>query len=187
MATNTNTPDQHRAEARAHFQNADDSFERCDTDGALTQWASTACGYKALAEAELAEAGGRAEFLALFRQTDDGWELLDAKLRSGRYGLYWSLPGGGFLNHPKRQATLRKKGYQVGLVRRPAGVDQHFSCVGAAPTTYYYPTGGIDEAEIITDGSDTTSTTHVLNWTGGDHRPAEINAEVGRFAPGYIN
>ncbi len=55
-----------RAQAAAHEQEAADSFERCDTDGFVSQWASGLNAQKARIQATIVENGGKAEFLGLF-------------------------------------------------------------------------------------------------------------------------
>ncbi len=144
-----------RQEAARHEQEAHDSFDRCDTDGALSQWAHGASAIRLRAEAELAENDGRAVFTALF--TTSG-ELTEAKLISGRWGMFWKLPDGDTMNLPLRQATLRRKGYQAGWVSRPAKVDIHAPFAGAAVTAYNYPVGDWSEAVVVDDGSTWTHT-----------------------------
>ncbi len=58
----TKTADEYRAEATGHNRTAAESFERCDTDGFLSQWASGVNEQRANALARLAENGGRAYF-----------------------------------------------------------------------------------------------------------------------------
>ena len=55
-----------RAEASEHDQKAFDSFERCDTDGFLSQWAHGFLAQEARAKADLLEAGGVSEFEGLY-------------------------------------------------------------------------------------------------------------------------
>jgi len=64
------TAEAFRAEEARHLQEAADSFERCDTDGFLSQWAHGMLAELAGAKASLAEAGGMAKFPALFRRSD---------------------------------------------------------------------------------------------------------------------
>jgi hypothetical protein len=47
-----------RQQATKHAQDAIDSFDRCDTDGFLSQWASGVMSQKKSLEADLLEAGG---------------------------------------------------------------------------------------------------------------------------------
>ncbi len=80
-----------RAEAKAHADEARASFERCDTDGFLSQWASDLNAQLARRKAEILESGGVAEFPGLFNEAG---ERIRAKLIDGRYGLCWALCDG---------------------------------------------------------------------------------------------
>lgn len=122
----THTPDQLRDMARQKYQDAVDSFERCDTDGALSQWASGLAGDRLHKEADIAENGGLWEFPALF---DTEGNLVPAKLIEGKYGMCWMLldsdgdATGEFIGaFPARRSTMFKKGYLEGTVKRPARV-----------------------------------------------------------------
>lgn len=119
-----------RSKAAAHEQEAIDSFDRCDTDGFVSQWASGVCASEARLAATIVDNGGRDYFPALF--TLDGefvpakaitfqskfsygeerrWMVLDANGRStGTFLPYW----------PKRRSTLAKRGYVEGWVVRYA-------------------------------------------------------------------
>jgi hypothetical protein len=124
--TSTTTPAELRAEAARHDQAAADSFERCDTDGFMSQWASGLTASKLRLEASIQEKGGKHEFPALF---DLDGELVAAKLIDGKYGPVWGILAsddphsnivawvGAF---PKRESTLTKKGYREGEVFAPA-------------------------------------------------------------------
>lgn len=54
-----------RAQAKKDRQDAHDSFERCDTDGFLSQWASQVMASQREREANLADRGGLGIFPAL--------------------------------------------------------------------------------------------------------------------------
>lgn len=61
-----------RASAAKHEQDAADSFDRCDTDGFVSQWASGLNAQKDRIQASIVEAGGTAEFVGLFdRETGE--------------------------------------------------------------------------------------------------------------------
>lgn len=75
-----------RADAARHDQEAYDSFERSDTDGFVSQWASGVSGKKARLQAEIDEAGGMAEFPALL---DAEGNRVQAKLIDSRHGPVW--------------------------------------------------------------------------------------------------
>jgi hypothetical protein len=83
------TAEQLRQEAVACRQEARDSFERCDTDGFLSQWASGMTAQLADQKAEIAEAGGVAWF-ARWVLTRDGQEV-DARVVETRYGTKWRI------------------------------------------------------------------------------------------------
>ena len=109
-----------RAEASQHEQDAADSFERCDTDGFLSQWASGLNAAEKRLQAEIVENGGRADVPALF---DLDGNLIPAKLIDTRFGTSWgifssweSLNGSGDVVRwvkafPARRSTL--VGYDV--------------------------------------------------------------------------
>jgi hypothetical protein len=76
-------------EAKRHDQEARDSFERCDTDGFVSQWAHGLTAQKARLQAEIDENGGVYPFEVLIDA--DGHRKVDAKLIDGRYGACWLL------------------------------------------------------------------------------------------------
>ena len=127
--TETQTPETLRAEAAAAEQAAHDSFERCDTDGFLTQWAHGLTAREKRAQARIAENGGKAEFPALF--TLDGTPV-PARLVTTRYGTKFAVfataadaaahgaPVVAWINPFVKPATLAKKGYVVQQVLAPA-------------------------------------------------------------------
>jgi len=125
--TTTTTAAELRATAAAHAQDAADSFERCGTDGALSQWASDLSAQKARLDARIVDDGGTATFPALF--TTDG-DFVPARPFDGPYGTRWMLLDlngvrtGKYLSYfPKRRTTLGDKGYAEGYVLRPARAD----------------------------------------------------------------
>ena len=77
-----------RTEAAQHEQDAADSFERCDTDGFMSQWASGCNAAKKRLQADIEDNGGRAEVPALF---DLNGNLIPAKLIDARYGTTWGI------------------------------------------------------------------------------------------------
>lgn len=116
-----------RSEAADLRQEARDSFERCDTDGFLSQWASGLGAYRKEAEAELIERGGVSEFLTLF-DLDGNW--VPCRMVEGRYGKSWMILDadgkrtGEFVPYlPKRRDTLAKRGYVEGRAMFPARID----------------------------------------------------------------
>lgn len=121
---------QYRAEARGNDQAAYDSFERCDTDGFLSQWAHGQMATRYLRAAQILENGGCAEFIALF---DLEGNLVPAKYMETKFGWAWALLEVsedesiqrivGWFNESraKNEETARrnnaKKGYRLGRVR----------------------------------------------------------------------
>lgn len=113
-----------REKAAQHTQDANESWERSDTDGFLSQWASGINAQLANAQARIVDNGGVAQFPALF--TVDG-EFVPARPIESKYGTRWMVldtagkATGEFLPYfPKRRDTLAKRGYVEGFVTRPA-------------------------------------------------------------------
>lgn len=109
----------HEQKAQEHRDEARASFERCDTDGFLSQWAH---GINARLHDRLAQIerdGGVAEFPALF---DLEGNRVRAKLIDGRWGQCWAIcdDQGDFTGEfvsafPKRASTMERKGYREGV------------------------------------------------------------------------
>jgi len=157
---NTYTPDELRAKARQKERDALESFDRCDTDGFISQWSSGLSAERLYREAQLLEDGGLAEFPALF---DLDGNYVPARLIDGRYGECWAIldEAGDFTGEfitafPARRATIVKKGYLEGRVKRPARV-KVASGKGGMATAYVtvYPTDSpLDPpVEIVTADS----------------------------------
>lgn len=120
------TAAEYLSKANQHEQDAIDSFDRCDTDGFVSQWASGVMAAEARLNAHLANQDGKSEFPALF---DLAGNLIAAKLVTTRYGECWGILStddpssritkfvGAF---PKRVTTMTRKGYYEGTVRCPA-------------------------------------------------------------------
>ncbi len=104
-------------------------FERSDTDGFVSQWATDITARQERAEADLVEAGGVAEFEALF---DLDGNPVPAKKIDAKYGPCWAILDGWdwdhsaytgeFVSCAKQQSTYERKGYRVGKVMAPAKV-----------------------------------------------------------------
>ena len=170
MATPDNmTAAQHTAAAHQADQEAQDSFDRCDTDGFLSQWASGMTGRLHRAKAEIAEQGGKAEFPALF---DLAGNLVAAKLVETRYGMSLGIlpddsPDGSFVSwfSPSRarsdktaRANNARKGYYVGSVMAPANARTAGSgtgmsgCLSVYVQTYRTDGGFSRDVEIVDNG-----------------------------------
>lgn len=164
--TTTTTPagDAMRAKARQHERDARESFERSDTDGALSQWASGISARQCDLQARIDDNGGLHEFPALF--TTDG-EWVPAKIVDGRFGPCWMLldadgnATGEFAPYrPKRATTLTKRGYREGRAMRPAKADVGDRGAGLtsvyvyakATTPAHHPPAKVTNNGIDTDG-----------------------------------
>ena len=75
-----------RAMAKQCNDTRNESFDRCDTDGFLSQWANQRMESTYLHAASIAENGYTVEVCSIFNL--DG-ELMEAEQRSGDYGAYW--------------------------------------------------------------------------------------------------
>lgn len=76
-----------RAAARGNVKEAHDSFDRCDTDGFLSQWASGLTAQLYRTQADILEAGGIAQFWGLY----DGARRVKARILENQYGFSWLL------------------------------------------------------------------------------------------------
>lgn len=117
------TAEEWRESARQSRRNSYESFERCDTDGFLSQWASDTMASRYEHCATVAENGGVIAAIALFK---DGELVANARNVKGRYGYTWVfddengnavwLNESQAQNAEKRRQTFLKKheGYTVG-------------------------------------------------------------------------
>lgn len=125
----TKTPEEYRAEAAKHRQEERDSFERCDTDGFVSQWASGMTAKKYDALARLAENDGYMETMALFYNG----QFVSAHQGFSQYGEWWRLTpegesqyGKAFYSPSKAKngiARDRAKGFTYGTIRVRGYVD----------------------------------------------------------------
>lgn len=121
------TADDLRKSAAAHEAVAAESWERSDTDGFLSQWASGLSAARDRLQADIEDAGGLHRFPALF---DLDGRYVPARVIEPRqygWGKRWMVldqqgrSTGTFLPyHPVRRNTLARKGYVEGWVMRPA-------------------------------------------------------------------
>lgn len=122
------TPDELRAHARESYKRREESWERSDTDGFLSQWASDMTGRKYNAMADLKENGGMVEVRALF-DAETG-EVASTHSDWGQWGPYWVLNdkatekyGKRFFSESKantsakRHATHKAKGFTIGRIK----------------------------------------------------------------------
>jgi len=129
----TTTASHHAAAAVAHHAAAAESFDRCDTDGFVSQWAHSKLAALEETKAEIAAAGGTAEFPGLFRRSDGvrmraklvsyycqfayrtkwAWSFRDSEGRVDRSAP--SIP-----DTRSKRGKLWKLGYEVRQERAPA-------------------------------------------------------------------
>lgn len=117
------TGDQWRTKAKEARLTEAESFDRCDTDGFLSQWANQRLQYGYLDNAKVADAGHVQSRPAIF---DLDGELLSIRTGVNDWGNdYWIVDGENgrtFLNESQAQklATARKnnekKGFRRGFV-----------------------------------------------------------------------
>lgn len=133
-----------------------DSFDRCDTDGFLSQWANDVTGNLYRLAADLADAGWTKELSALF---DLDGNLLDAELKSGKFGLSWMIRNGDgtvrwvscsrAASAAKRRAHYERKGVREGTVaRRVVPVMAEGGPFGCYPS-FIVDRDYADEVEIV--------------------------------------
>ena len=158
------TGDEWRDQAAKARQSEQESYERSDTDGFMSQWASGLTSREYEMKAVIADNGGLSEFSALF---DLEGNLIPAKYIETRYGWSWALLDSdeptasfkGFFSPSRAQtdsyriANDAKKGYYVGTVKAPANVKLFGeSLVGVRPIIYRTDGGFSREVEIVDNG-----------------------------------
>lgn len=160
------TADDYRKEADAADKRARDSFERCDTDGFLSQWASGLSARLARRKAEILDNGGKATFTGLY----EGDRRVKAKCLKGKFGWYWLLHesekeliakrGKPFLPTGKNSRVLKGLGLKERDELAPAWADYGGGGTGLAGATsvsiWNYRSGdkwGMD-AELVKEDDD---------------------------------
>jgi hypothetical protein len=103
--------------ARKCEEQREESFQRCDTDGFVSQWASGLTAREQRAKAKVLRQGGTDTFLGLFDRATG--QRLPAKVISTRFGSRWMLcdpttgkATGVFLPMGERSRKLKKLGYE---------------------------------------------------------------------------
>lgn len=125
--------DELQASMKAEYERAHESFERCDTDGFVSQWASRLGGDADGAAVELCKRRGLTTVSVLL-DAETG-EIASTHHAWGQYGAYWVLndaaaekAGKRFVNESRasKQATFVKnmlaKGFKVGTAEVRAEV-----------------------------------------------------------------
>ncbi|MFC4060209.1 hypothetical protein ACFOWE_18040 [Planomonospora corallina] len=158
----TTTATELRTQAAAHDRAAHESFERCDTDGALSQWSHGLLAAQARLQATIEENGGRALFPTLFDLTGN---LVPAKQVQGEWGPYWVLLAGddpdgrtrGWFgpSKAKKAQTARRadaaKGYYVGYVMAPAKAELRGGNIACVAPVAVRTDGGFSRDVIVVD------------------------------------
>jgi hypothetical protein len=122
----TKTANDYRHEAAENYRREQESFDRSDTDGFLSQWASSITGRLNEAKAKIKENGDKAEFVGLY----EGNRRVKAKVIETRFGTCWLLHedeemlrarrGKPFLPTGKRSRVLKRLGLQEKPEEAPA-------------------------------------------------------------------
>lgn len=120
------TAEDHRAAAKGSQKAAQESWDRSDTDGFLSQWASGLTAQEHLAWADLLDNGGKTRMRVLMNL--DG-TVASTHLHYGQYGPSWVLNddaaarfGKRFVNESeaasaaRRRAAMAKKGFTFGTI-----------------------------------------------------------------------
>lgn len=169
-----------RAEAQRCEARAEESFQRCDTDGFLSQWASGLHSDLCRARADIAEQGGRCAFPALFNLQG---ELVAAKFIETRYGWAWGIlpsddPTGSFVSwfNPSNARSLKKmdaadarKGFYVGSVLAHAAAKMDGRGTGLSGSAWvarFRTDGGFSRDVEVLDNGTTIRTTRPDPETG---------------------
>lgn len=134
-----------REEATRLDKAVDESFQRCDTDGFLSQWALGLNAEKCRMQAKLEDNGGVWEFPALL-------DLEGNRVRAKLIRVYCKFTYGyksvwmildengrsmGLINaFPKRESTLAKKGFKEGREMAPAKADIQGSGYGLSGSAW---------------------------------------------------
>ncbi|MFF7198294.1 hypothetical protein ACFZAM_31880 [Streptomyces sp. NPDC008079] len=148
-----------RRRAVEHDLKAVESFERCDTDGALSQWAHGLNAAKDRLEADIADNGGMWKFPALF---DLDGNLVAAKDVQTKFGWSWMLldadgrPSGWFNpskaeNPDTARRNNAKKGYYVGAVLAPAYADLQGGSITSVTPVVIRKDGGYSADVTVVD------------------------------------
>jgi len=139
-----------------------ESFERSDTDGALSQWANATMARKYQLCASVAERNGMWTFEALFDL--DGNLIKDAVWIKTKFSKWvWRIGTGDAVrwftpsqarSGARRRAFDESRGYRVGSVERPAVVCSGSSGRGLSGSVYYYVNPVRDSpAKVLDNGT----------------------------------
>jgi hypothetical protein len=93
------TAEDHRAAAAESARRRAESYDRCDTDGFVSQWASGLLDQEHQAWADLLDNGGKTRMRVLMNL--DG-TVASTHLGYGKYGAYWVLNDAAATRYGKR-------------------------------------------------------------------------------------
>lgn len=120
------TAEDYWEEAAEDRRLAEESFQCCDTDGFLSQWALGLSAQKASRNAQIADNDGKALFIGLYK----GDTRILAKLVDGQFGRSWYLlepiegrrfvPFTGFGPHAKQSRVQKALGLSESLEEQAA-------------------------------------------------------------------
>lgn len=120
------TIDRLRQQAAAHEAKRQESFERCDTDGFLSQWASGLNAQLRNRQADILESGGKTRFVGLW----EGARRVKAREIETQFGDAWLLHedearlikarGKKFLPTGHQSRVLKKLGLHEAYEMAPA-------------------------------------------------------------------
>ncbi len=151
----TATAEELRAKAAECAERSEESFQRCDTDGFLSQWANDLTARLYRTQADLVDNGGVDEFLGLCKIATG--ERVRAKIIRGRFGPCWAIVGeddkftGEFFPTGPRSRKQKAAGLCEKPEMAPAGAKidgQGTGLSGSAWVAIYRTDGGCPEGAV---------------------------------------
>jgi hypothetical protein len=112
-----------RQSAKEDLQKREESWERSDTDGFLSQWALGLGASLRERLAQICDNEGMSEFRTLYNLKGEKQNVKVIKTRFGDAWAFCDLKGkftGKFIGYYITEKSLRKKGYYVDFEMRPA-------------------------------------------------------------------
>lgn len=164
----TLTGDEYRAMAIGEHHRRVESFDRCDTDGFLSQWAHQMKSQEYAVAAAIADNGGYADFPALF---DLAGNIVPAKMVTTKFGTRWLVldSWAGVYEYGQGNAVawlsiadydddgitarsikaLARKGYRYGFVKMPAVVRGGGNGINVTYYAHPHPEARYESAEVV--------------------------------------
>jgi len=127
MDLRKHTPDDLRQMAADRHRRSQESFERSDTDGFLSQWAADMMARLYSDAADLAEADWHHDFPCLM----DGDRRIDAKLLCGDRGSYWLLGDDEATKYGRRFVPYAGSTVKNPRVQRSLGLHEDYESAPA--------------------------------------------------------